>query len=118
MWSCLCRDPWKERFDCLNFEAIATGLLYWEGLEVTNLAWVQIAIKGGLVQLFETGLQKVLYEKVFFQKAEYLVKTVKKCFLKILSVWLALIKVAVWGINYQKRQCIYNRVYFILKSIL
>ena len=46
--------------------------------------------------LFEKwSFQKVQYEKVIFQKAEYLVKTVKKCFLKKLSVWLALIKVAV-----------------------
>ena len=28
-----------------------------------------------------------------------------------------LIKVAVWEINYQKGQCIYKEVYFILKSI-
>ena len=55
-------------------------------------------------------------KKCFFQKAECLVKTVKNCFLKKLSVWLALIKVAVWGINYQKWQCIYKGVYFILKS--
>ena len=34
-------------------------------------------------------------EKVLFQKIECLVKTVKKCFLKKLSVWLALIKLAV-----------------------
>ena len=34
-------------------------------------------------------------EKMYFQKAEYLVKAVKKCFLKKLSVWLALIKMAV-----------------------
>ena len=53
-------------------------------------------------------------EKMYFQEAEYLVKAVKKCFLKKLSVWLALIKVAVWGINYQKWQCIYKGVYFIL----
>ena len=31
-------------------------------------------------------------EKVFFEKAECLVKIVKKCFLKKLIVWLALIK--------------------------
>ena len=43
-------------------------------------------------------------------------KAIKKCFLKKLSVWLALIKVAVWGINYKKEQCIYKEVYFILKS--
>ena len=55
-------------------------------------------------------------EKVFFQKAECLVKAVKKCFLKKLSVWLELIKVAVWGINYQKGQCLYKGVNFILKS--
>ena len=41
-------------------------------------------------------------EKVFFQKAKCLVKAVKKCFLKKLSVWLALIKVSVWEINFQK----------------
>ena len=34
-------------------------------------------------------------EKVIFQKVECLVKTVKKYFLKKLSVWLALIKVEV-----------------------
>ena len=34
-------------------------------------------------------------EKVFFHKVKCLVKTVKKCFLKKLSVWLVLIKVAV-----------------------
>ena len=34
-------------------------------------------------------------KKVFFEKTKYLVKAVKKCFLKKLSVWLALIKVAV-----------------------
>ena len=36
------------------------------------------------------------------------VKVVKKCFLKKLSVWLILIKVAIWVINYQKRQDIYK----------
>ena len=41
------------------------------------------------------SFQKVHNEKVFFQKAEYLVKAVKNCFLKKLSVWLELIKVAV-----------------------
>ena len=44
-----------------------------------------------------------------------MVKIVKKCFLKKLSVWLTLIKVVVWVVNYQKGQCIYKRVYFILK---
>ena len=67
-------------------------------------------LKVSLVQLFV----KVHNEKVEFQKAECLVKAVKKCFLKKLSVWLTLIKVTVWGINYQKGQCIYKRVYFIL----
>ena len=38
---------------------------------------------------------KVYNEKMYFQETEYLVKAVKKCFLKKLSVWLALIKVAV-----------------------
>ena len=37
---------------------------------------------------------KVHNEKVEFQKAECLVKTDKKCIMKKLSVWLALIKVA------------------------
>ena len=37
---------------------------------------------------------------------ECLVKVVKKCFLKKLSVWLALIKMVVCVVNYQKGQCI------------
>ena len=41
------------------------------------------------------SFQKVHNEKVHFQKAECLVKTVKMCFLKKLSVWLVLIKAAV-----------------------
>ena len=40
------------------------------------------------------SFQKVHNEKVHFQKAECLVKVVKKCIIKKLSVWLALIKVA------------------------
>ena len=40
-------------------------------------------------------LLKVHNEKVEFQKVECLVKTVKKYIMKKLSVWLALIKVAV-----------------------
>ena len=35
------------------------------------------------------------YEIELFKKTECLVKTVKKCFLKKLSIWLALIKVVV-----------------------
>ena len=46
---------------------------------------------GDLVQLFV----KVHNEKMHFQKAECLVKAVKKYFLKKLSVRLALIKVTV-----------------------
>ena len=53
-------------------------------------------------------------EKVHFQKVECLVKVVKKCFLKKLSVWLVLIKMAVLEINYQKIQYIYKGVFFIL----
>ena len=34
-------------------------------------------------------------EKVHFQKVECLVKAIKKCFLKKLSVWIVLIKVTV-----------------------
>ena len=41
------------------------------------------------------SFQKVHNEKVHFQKVEYLIKAVTKCFLKKLSVWLALIKVVV-----------------------
>ena len=52
---------------------------------------------------------------MFFQKTECLVKPVKKCFLEKLSVWLTFIKVAVWGVSYQKGQCTYKGVYFILK---
>ena len=48
-------------------------------------------LRVSLVQLFI----KVHNEKVHFQKAECLVKTVKKYFLKKLNVWLAIIKVAV-----------------------
>ena len=40
------------------------------------------------------SFQKVHNEKVHFQKVECLVKAVKKCFLKKLSVWIELIKVA------------------------
>ena len=47
-------------------------------------------LRVSLVRLFE----KVHNEKVEFQKAECLVKTVKKCIMKKLSVWLVLIKVA------------------------
>ena len=63
-------------------------------------------VRMSLVQLFETG---------FFEKIECLVKTIKKCFLKKLSVWLALIDLAVLVVNYQKGQGIYKGVYFILK---
>ena len=52
----------------------------------------------------------------FFFKVECLVKTVKKWFLKKLSVYLTLIKMVVWVVNYQNEQCIYTGVYFILKS--
>ena len=41
------------------------------------------------------SFQKVHNEKMHFQKPECLVKTIKNCFLKKLSVRLALIKVAV-----------------------
>ena len=41
------------------------------------------------------SFQKVYNEKVHFQKAECLVKIIKKCFLKKLNVWLVLIKVTV-----------------------
>ena len=60
-----------------------------------------------MVQHFEVEFSKSVFSK-----------NVKKCFLKKLSVWLALIKVSVWGINFKNRQCIYKGVYFILKSRL
>ena len=47
----------------------------------------------------------------FFFEVVCLVKTIKKFFLKNLSVWLILIKVAVWVVNYQKRQDIYIYIY-------
>ena len=47
-------------------------------------------LRVSLVQFFV----KVHNEKMHFQKTECLVKAVKKCFLKKLSVWLELIKVA------------------------
>ena len=52
----------------------------------------------------------------FFYGMGFVVKfwTSTKCFLKKLSVWLTLIKVTVWVVNYQKGQCIYKGVYFIL----
>ena len=68
------------------------------------------SIRVSLVRLFE----KVHNEKVEFQKVECLVKTIKKCIMKKLSVWLVLIKVAFWGVNDQKGQCIYKGIYFIL----
>ena len=80
------------------------------GYSKGNIWWVLLRVS--LVQFFEVGLlkklsfQKVHHEKRIFQKTEYLVKIVKKCFLKKLNVWLALIKVAVWVVNYQKRKCI------------
>ena len=49
-----------------------------------------------LVQLFvKIYKEKVEFSKSAFQKAECLVKVIKKCFLKKLSVWLAFIKVVV-----------------------
>ena len=66
----------------------------------------------------QTTLLKLLYQTgpKLFEKAECLVKAVKKWFLKKLSVWLTLIKVMVWVINYQKWLYIYiyKEVYFIL----
>ena len=64
-------------------------------------------------------LLKVYNEKVELQKAECLVKVVKKCIMKKwsfkkLSIWLVLIKVTFWGVNDQKGQCIYKGIYFTL----
>ena len=56
------------------------------------------------------------YEIGLFEKTEYLVKTVKKCFLKKPNAWLVLIKIEVWVVNYQKWQdiYIYKRELFVL----
>ena len=56
------------------------------------------------------------YEIGLFEKIECLIKDVKKCFLKKLNIWLALIKTVVWVVNYQKEPYIYKEVYFIFKS--
>ena len=40
-------------------------------------------------------MKKWSFQKVYFQKAGCLIKVIKKCFLKKLSVWLALIKVTI-----------------------
>ena len=60
--------------------------------------------------LWKSGVFKKCGMKLdfFFKKAKCLVKSVKKCFLKKLSIWLALIKVIVWEINFQKELCIYK----------
>ena len=78
-----------------------------------SLGWVWFSfLKSGFLKKW--GFQKVQYKTGLFKKAEYLTKTVQKYFFKKLSVWLTLIKVAVWIVNYQKGQCIYKGVYFIL----
>ena len=59
-------------------------------------------LRVSLVQLFKTGLfEKVGFSKSAVWKVEDLIKTVKKYFLERLNVWLALIKVTVWVVNYQ-----------------
>ena len=60
----------------------------WIKGEFGSAFWKSVQWKSGV-------LLKVHNEKVEFQKAECLVKTVKKCIMKKLRVWLALIKVAV-----------------------
>ena len=45
---------------------------------------------------------KWLFENTNQTPPECLVKTVKKYFLKKLSIWLEFIKVVIWVINYQK----------------
>ena len=49
-----------------------------------------------------------------FEKIKYLVKIIKKWFLKKLSIWLTLIKVVVWIINYQKWQNGYSYIYIYM----
>ena len=63
-----------------------------------------------LVQLFKTEL---------FGKLGFLKSAVwKSAFWKKLSVWLALIKVVVWVVNYQKEQCTYKIFSKFLKKII
>ena len=77
---------------CYNFNTVPC-------FELSILLLLQLRVS--LVRLFEVRLfeklsfQEVHNEKVIFQKAKCLVKAVKKCFLKKLSVWLVFIKVAV-----------------------
>ena len=65
------------------------GDLYKEKLNKLNFCFNFLKL-GFLKKL---SFQKVHNEKVFFQKTECLVKVVKKCFLKKLSIWLVFIKV-------------------------
>ena len=60
--------------------------------------------------------QFLVFKHIYQTGPKCLVKTVKKYVLKKFSVLLVLIKVTIWGINYQKGQCRYKRIYFILKS--
>ena len=46
-----------------------------------------------------------------------MVKAIKKCFLKKLSIWLALTKVAVWVVNYQKKT-IYIYIYIYIREFI
>ena len=90
------------------------GFLWQYSSSSNYLGWVWFKKLSLVKTVKKLSFQKVHNEKVYFQKVKSLVKIVKKCFLKKLNVWLALIKVTVWGINYQKWQCIYKGLYFIL----
>ena len=96
-----------HNFSCAFIINVPHEHLWWVWFNLLKLSFLK-----------KWNFQKVLYEIGFFVKVEYLIKTIKKYFLKKLSVWLVFIKVMVWVVNYQKRQCIYKEVYFILKSIL
>ena len=92
------------------------GFLWQYSSSSNYLGWVWFKKLSLVKTIKKLSFQKVHNEKVLFQKVKSLVKTVKKCFLKKLSVWLALIKVEVWVINYQKGQdiYIYKRRFFVL----
>ena len=55
--------------------------------------------------------QKVWYEKMFFEKTECLIKTVKKFFFEKTKCLASIYKSRVWVINYQKGQYIYIYIY-------
>ena len=56
------------------------------------------------------------YKIGIFEKIECLIKDAKKCFLKKLNIWLALINSGLSGKLPKRTIYIYKEVYFIFKS--